>query len=126
MMRIVLWIKMAMRALQLNQMMKKAIPPSPMKTRTRSKSRKVIVPETLLVSDTEDEIPRPQQRKRNDAAIVPVQLRCKQVDMPNISDATRINSRASLARSLQPAWDRLADEDESVQFKTARQTTTCS
>ena len=34
---------------------------SPMKNRTRSKSQKVIVPEPLIPSDSEDDVCRPQQ-----------------------------------------------------------------
>ncbi len=41
------------------------------------------------------------------------------MDMPSISDATRINFRVSPARRLQPAGDRQADKDKSDQFKTA-------
>ena len=48
--------------------------PSLMKNRTRSKSKKVIIPEPLMCSDTEDdEEDRPQPRKRNRAG--PAQLR---------------------------------------------------
>ena len=41
------------------------VQPSPMKHQTRSKSRKVVLPEPLMCSDSEDELPRPQRRKRN-------------------------------------------------------------
>jgi hypothetical protein len=41
---------------------------SPMKNCTRSKSRKVIVPEPLIPSDSEDDVCRPQQCKRNRAS----------------------------------------------------------
>ncbi len=44
----------------------------PMKNSTRSKSRKVIVPESLLPSDSEDEKFRPQLRKRNRASPAPL------------------------------------------------------
>ncbi len=44
-----------------------------MKIRTLSKSYKVIVPETIICSDTEDELLRPQPRKHNRAS--PVLLR---------------------------------------------------
>ncbi len=45
---------------------------SPMKNRTRSKSRKVVVPEPLLPSESEDEKHRPQPRKRNRASPAPL------------------------------------------------------
>jgi hypothetical protein len=38
-----------------------------MKNRTMSKSRKVIVPEPLIPSDSDDDVCRPQQCKRNRA-----------------------------------------------------------
>jgi hypothetical protein len=41
---------------------------SPIKNSTRSKSRKVVVPEPLLLSDSEDEEHRPQPSKRNRAS----------------------------------------------------------
>ncbi len=41
---------------------------SQMKNQTRSKSRKVVVPEPLLPSDSEDEDPRQQPSKRNRAS----------------------------------------------------------
>jgi hypothetical protein len=44
---------------------------SPMKDSTRSKSRKVIVPEPLIPSDSEDDVCRPQQCKRNRASPAP-------------------------------------------------------
>jgi hypothetical protein len=44
---------------------------SPMKNCTRSKSRKVIVPEPLIPSDSEDDECRPQQCKSNRASPAP-------------------------------------------------------
>ena len=44
---------------------------SQMKNRTRSKSRKVIVPEPLIPSDSEDDECRPQQCKSNRASPAP-------------------------------------------------------
>ncbi len=44
---------------------------SPMKNRTMSKSRKVVVPEPLIPSDSEDEEHRPRQCKRNRASPAP-------------------------------------------------------
>jgi hypothetical protein len=41
---------------------------SPMKNSTRSKSWKVVVPEPLIPSDSEDDVCRPQQCKRNHAS----------------------------------------------------------
>ncbi len=89
-------------------MVDETIQPIPMKTQTRRKSRKVILPDALICSDTEDKLVR-----SSESVIVPVQLRYKQVDMPSIFDATQINSQVSPARSLQLARDRLADEDKS-------------
>jgi hypothetical protein len=51
--------------------MDETIRPSPMKNRTRSKSRKVSLPEPLMCSDSEDELSRPQPRKRNRASSAP-------------------------------------------------------
>ncbi len=45
---------------------------SPMKNCTRSKSRKVVVPEPLIPSDSEDEEHRPQQCKHNHASPAPL------------------------------------------------------
>ena len=45
---------------------------SQMKNSTRSKSRKVVVPEPLIPSDSEDEEHRPQQCKRNRASPAPL------------------------------------------------------
>ncbi len=44
------------------QIVDKTIPPSLMKTWTRSKSRKFVQPEPLLCSESEDEQPQPQPR----------------------------------------------------------------
>ncbi len=44
------------------------IPPSPMKNRTRSKSRTVIVPEAPMCSDSEDELLCPLPSKRHPAS----------------------------------------------------------
>jgi hypothetical protein len=46
-------------------------PQSPMTNRTRSKSQKVIIPDTLMCSDSEDELPRPQPRKHIHSSPVP-------------------------------------------------------
>ena len=97
------------------------VAPSPMKDRTRSKSRKVVIPDALMCSDTEEEFSRPQPRKRNHAS--PALLRAG-----GHAKYFRISSRALPARSLQPARDKPAAADESDQFKTARQgrkTRTC-
>ena len=40
------------------------IRPSPTKMRTRSKTLKPVIPEAIICSDTEDDEPRPRQRKR--------------------------------------------------------------
>ncbi len=40
------------------------VPQSQLKNRISSKSRKVIVPKALLCSEFEEELPRPQPRKR--------------------------------------------------------------
>ncbi len=48
------------------------VPQSPMKNRTRIKSRKVVIPEALTCSDSEDELPRPQRRKSNHASPAPL------------------------------------------------------
>ena len=48
------------------------VPQSPMKNRTRIKSRKVVIPEALTCSDSEDELPRPQPRKHNRASPAPL------------------------------------------------------
>jgi hypothetical protein len=45
---------------------------SPMNNRTISKSLKVVVPEPLILSDSEDEEHRPQQFKRNRASPAPL------------------------------------------------------
>ncbi len=45
---------------------------SPIKNSTRSKSRKVVVPEPLLLSYSEDEEHRPQPSKRNQASPAPL------------------------------------------------------
>jgi hypothetical protein len=50
---------------------------SPMKNSTRSKSRKVVVPEPLILSDSEDEEDRPQQCKRNRASPAPLRAGIK-------------------------------------------------
>ncbi len=50
----------------------KKIPPSPMKDHTRSKSRKVVLPEAQMCSDPEDEQARPQPRKGNRASPAPL------------------------------------------------------
>ena len=44
------------------------VQPSQMKHRTRNKSRRVALPEPLTCSDSEDELPRLQSRKRNYAS----------------------------------------------------------
>ncbi len=48
------------------------------------------------------------------------------VDMPSISNESRLISRALSARSLHPTREALAAAEESDQFKTARQGTTCT
>jgi hypothetical protein len=45
---------------------------SPMKNQTRNKSRKVVIPEALVCSDSEDDLPRPQPRKRIHASPAPL------------------------------------------------------
>ena len=45
---------------------------SPMKNSTRSKSRKVVVPDPLIPSDSEDDEHQPQQCKRNSASPAPL------------------------------------------------------
>ena len=46
---------------------------SPMKMRTRSKAQGTfVVPEALMCSDTEDDEPRPRQRKRNHTIATPL------------------------------------------------------
>ncbi len=43
--------------------------PSPKKNNIRNKSRKVVRPEPLMCSDSEDNMPRPQRHKRNHASV---------------------------------------------------------
>ncbi len=52
--------------------MDKTIPQSPMKTRTKSKSRKVVIPEAQMCSDSEDQIILQQPSKRNNARPAPL------------------------------------------------------
>jgi hypothetical protein len=96
------------------------------KYRSRSKSRKVLVSEALMCSDSEDELPRPQPSKLHRAS--PASLRAG-----GHAKYFRRNSNWFLsitARRLQPARERLADvtpdEGEGDKFKTARQETTRS
>ncbi len=97
------------------------IPQSPMTNWTRSKSQKVIIPDALMCSDSEESV-RTNYLACSDSSIsTPAQLRQVRVDMPSISDETRISSQTSLARSLQPAREALAAVDKSDQSKTASQ-----
>ena len=41
-----------------------------MKMQTRSKSRKPVIPDSIMCSDTEDDEPRPRQRKRNHTSAI--------------------------------------------------------
>ena len=70
--------------------------PSPMKMRTRSKSRSsIVVPESIMCSDTENDERRPWQRKRNHAIAAPLRaggtskyFRRNSNQFPNIASKT--------------------------------------
>ncbi len=93
---------------------------SPMKNLTRSKSRKVVEPEQLLLSDSEDEEHQTQPRKRNSASPAPLRAGGNARYFRRGSNQLRLLP----ARSLQHARVRLVDKDGSDQLKTARQETT--
>ena len=74
---------------------------SPMKNSTRGKSRKVIIPEPLIPSDSEDDVCRPQQCKRNRASPAPLRagrkakyIRCGQNPFPVMSSKTFASRKA--------------------------------
>ena len=56
-----------------DEIVDESLRPSPTKMRTRSKTRKPVIPEAIMCSDTqEDEEPRPRQRKRNNVVGTPL------------------------------------------------------
>ena len=50
----------------------KTVRPSPMKMRPRSKTRQLVIPASIMCSDSEDDEPRPRQRKRNHTIATPL------------------------------------------------------
>jgi hypothetical protein len=93
-----------------------------MTDRTRSKSRKVIISDAFMCSDSEDELPLLQPRSIS----MPAQLHQVRMDIPSISDETRISLQVLPARSLQPPREALTAGDASDQFEAARQATSRS
>ncbi len=70
---------------------------SPMKNRTRSKSRKVVVPEPLIPSFSEDDVCRPQQCKHNCASPAPVRARRKAKYIRRSSNPLPVMSNKTVA-----------------------------
>ena len=69
--------------------------PSLMKMRTRSKTRQPVIPDSIICSDTEDEEPRPRQRKRNHTIATPLRAGATSKYFPRSSN--RFPSVASKA-----------------------------
>ncbi len=98
------------------------IPHSPMTNGTKSKSRKVLIPDALMYSDPEDELPRLQQRKHTHTSPA----------LPSVDGHTKYfrrnsNQFPSVANKKLTASKRSAAAvDRSDQFKTARQAMTRS
>ncbi len=70
---------------------------SPMKNGTMSKSRKVVVPELLIPSDSEDEEHRPQQCKCNRASPAPFRVVGKAKYVRRCSNQFQVMSSKTLA-----------------------------
>ena len=95
-----------------DEIVDETVSPSLMMNQTKSKARKVVRPEALMCSDTEDEISRPLPHKRNHAGPAPLRA-------VGTSKYFRRNSNQfpRIAKSLQPARGDPAVADESDQFK---------
>ena len=97
---------------QEEEIVDQTVQPNPMKNQTRSKSLKVVIPvpcAPLMCSYSKDELPR-QQLSSASSVTMPVQQHNTQMDMPSISDKTRINFQVLSARGLLPgtSWQQLA------------------
>ena len=55
-----------------DEIVDETIRPSPTKMRTRSKTRKLVISEAIICFDTEDDEPRPRQRKRTHVVGTPL------------------------------------------------------
>ena len=55
-----------------DEILDETIRPSPMKILTRSKSQGPVLPEQVICSESEDDEPRPRQRKRTHAITTPL------------------------------------------------------
>ncbi len=85
-----------------DEIVDKTIPQSPIKNRTWSKSRKLNVPEALMCSGSEDELPHSQPRQRIHASPAPLRavghaiyFLCNSNQVPSIANKKLTASKGS-------------------------------
>jgi hypothetical protein len=81
-----------------DEIVDETIRPSPTKMRTRSKTRKPVIPESIMCSDPEDDEPRPRQRRRTRVVGTPLRAGTSKYFRRNSNKFPSIASKTFAAR----------------------------